>query len=454
MLITASKIKQIIREALLHEAAFSPENLPEGVTFRLEASKSWGVILLVAFQWDFEIGRIEARMRDEEIHGPCLGAFVVGFARSQIKGLGPLMYDIVMEAATEIGGGLISDRHLVSSSALNLWHHYKTSRKSEVESDQLDSRAAEDNFTRDTKPNDCDSTLAKNLVGSKWADHPISRAYRKPGMVTIRQLNDMGLIKVEGISLKRIAEGYLRRIIREELLNETPFDQFITPSEPPVTPSYKKQPNYKQHPSIAHPLTRSKEQKYEGEKYIDVVKDLMRNTKDNWVIITPNDVRDRARLGTDEFNEWLRIEKERRPGTIFAFAASMPLPGDENTPQWAVVHDLLGHTLDEFWQRHGGRRREKAIPESKIVSQLHRVLPIKYRMSYESGDMMPDVLAGILLGALTHDRAREVVGEEFQNSATDEEIAEAQEHVDHMFRDVKAWLKNARADGFVVLAPF
>lgn len=252
----------------------------------------------------------------------------------------------------------------------------------------------------------------------------------------------------------RIVERQLRQIIREALLREGPFDDFITPSEPPVTPSYKKQPNYKQHPSIAHPLSRSKEERYEGEKYIDVVKDLMRNTKDNWVIITPNDVRDRARLGTDEFNEWLRIEKKRRPGTIFAFAASMPLPGDENTPQWAVVHDLLGHTLDEFWQRHGGRRREKAISEPAIVSQLHSVLPIKYRMSYDPGDMMPDVLAGILLGALTQERAHEVVGEEFLNSATDEEIAEAQEHVDHMFRDVSAWLENARADGFVVLAPF
>lgn len=249
-----------------------------------------------------------------------------------------------------------------------------------------------------------------------------------------------------------ITESKLRLIVREEILREGPLDDFVIPSEPPVTPSYA---DYKSHPSIAHPSRRSKDERYAGKKYTDIVKDLMLNTKDNWVIITPVDVRDRYRLGTDEFNEWLSNERKRRqPGTIFAFAASAPMSGDELAPQWAVVHDLFGHTLDEFWQRHGGRRREKAISEPAIVSQLHSVLPLKHRMSYEPGDMMPDVLAAILLGALTPERAHAVVGEQFLNSATDEEIAEAQELVDHMFRDVDAWLEKARAEGFVVLAPW
>jgi hypothetical protein len=39
-------------------------------------------------------------------------------------------------------------------------------------------------------------------------------------METIRQLSDKGLIKVKGISVSRIAEGHLRRIIRAELLSE------------------------------------------------------------------------------------------------------------------------------------------------------------------------------------------------------------------------------------------
>jgi len=36
-------------------------------------------------------------------------------------------------------------------------------------------------------------------------------------METIRQLSDMGLIKVKGISVLRITEGHLRRIIREAI---------------------------------------------------------------------------------------------------------------------------------------------------------------------------------------------------------------------------------------------
>lgn len=196
MLISEKKIRQIIREELLREKAFDPYNIPAGVKFRLTFSDP--EILLIAHKNDFEIGRIEARMRDVDVHGPCYGAFVIGYSRSQIKGLGPLMYDIVMEAATSLGGGLISGRFVVSSSARNVWTTYQEDRP-DVDREQLDS--LEDEITRGVEFDNCDATLAKSASGDEWADYPLSGAYRKPGMKTINSLVNLKKLEVKGIKI-------------------------------------------------------------------------------------------------------------------------------------------------------------------------------------------------------------------------------------------------------------
>lgn len=252
----------------------------------------------------------------------------------------------------------------------------------------------------------------------------------------------------------KISEKELRQLVREALFNEGPFDEFMTSSGPSIPPVWKQKPDYKksQRSSIAHPSKRGKDKLYKGEKYTDIVKDLMSSTQDNWVIITPDDVWDYNHFKPGELEEWLR-NKKKPAGTIFAYAAGIPMRGDERSPQWAVVHDLIGHTLERVWQYGGGRRPEK-IPESEIAAVLHKALPSKYQISNNPADILPDVFAAILLGALTPGLAREVVGEQFLNSRTDEEIADAQERVDAMFSDVDSWLEKARADGFVMLAPW
>jgi len=196
MRVSSTRLRQIIREELLREAAFGPYDLPSGVKFRLTFSDP--EILLIAHKNDFEIGRIEARMRDVDIHGPCYDAFVIGYSRSQIKGLGPLMYDIVMEAATSLGGGLISDRFVVSSSAQQVWGYYQDSRP-DVDREQLDS--LEDEITRGVEFDNCNVDLAKSAAGEEWADHPVSGVYRKPGMKTIRSLVNLRKLEVKGIEI-------------------------------------------------------------------------------------------------------------------------------------------------------------------------------------------------------------------------------------------------------------
>jgi hypothetical protein len=192
-------IKQLIREMLLHETRITPENLPAGVSFVLRVSSMGGIINLEADIDGEPVGSFAAfKVRGEE--NPCLGAFEIRHSKSKIKGLGPLMYDIVMELATELGGGLISDRHSVSPAAYTVWEFYQDFRP-DVQRMQLDS--PENELTR-TREDNCSVNVSKNLGGddlAAWRDFPLSGAYRKPGMPTIRQLVSMKKLQVDGFEL-------------------------------------------------------------------------------------------------------------------------------------------------------------------------------------------------------------------------------------------------------------
>ena len=62
----------------------------------------------------------------------CGGAHIVRISGSKDFGMGPLAYDLAIEAS----GGLISDRGTVSDEAQNVWNYYMNNR-SDVEAVQL-----------------------------------------------------------------------------------------------------------------------------------------------------------------------------------------------------------------------------------------------------------------------------------------------------------------------------
>lgn len=246
----------------------------------------------------------------------------------------------------------------------------------------------------------------------------------------------------------RITEQQLRRFIREEILRESPFDEFIPHID-------SKNPPHTWRPSIAHSSARKKHEQRTGDDYTDIVKGLMSKTEDNWVIITPADVSSRASLDSDEFHTWLDGQRKLHPpGTIFAFAASASFDEDETSPAWAVVHDLFGHTLDVSWQGKRPREFPDPIPESIIVGALHSALPDKFRISDNDQDMLPDVLAAILLRVLKRVTAHAAIRDSLQGRYTAGKIEAAIELVDAMFSVVEQWLGYARADGFVKLMPW
>lgn len=130
-------------------------------------------------------------MRPDEGTGPCGEALNVVYAGAT-SGWGPMLYDVAMEVATEIGGGLTPDRSSVSPSAENVWSYYFNDRR-DVQSHQLDLtdkdiRAAEkfmkppvklQKLTPDIEEDDCLQTKTVRSYKAEWGQSPLSKRYTK-----------------------------------------------------------------------------------------------------------------------------------------------------------------------------------------------------------------------------------------------------------------------------------
>ena len=196
MRLTESQLRRIIREELLREVRIIPDNLPDDFTLKLRVTGAGGRIVVLAVRDGASYGGVEAvRVKNEM--SPCRDAYEVVFSRASRRGLGPLMYDIAMEAATELGGGLMSDRMVVSDDAQRVWGKYQNDRP-DVERMQLDS---EENELTPAHTDNCNVLNAKSFADDGWPDHPLAGVYRKPGMETIRRLVSMKKLQVDGLDI-------------------------------------------------------------------------------------------------------------------------------------------------------------------------------------------------------------------------------------------------------------
>ena len=196
MRVTETHLRSLIREVLLREARYTPDNLPDDFSFKLRVSGFGNRIIVMVMRDGASYGGVEAtRITDPRI--PCLDAFQVIFSKASRSGMGPMIYDIAMEAATELGGGLMSDRVVVSDDAQRVWKKYQNDR-SDVDRIQLDS---EENELTPTHVDNCDVNIAKSFGEDGWPDHPLAAVYRKPGMETIRRLVSMKKLQVDGLTI-------------------------------------------------------------------------------------------------------------------------------------------------------------------------------------------------------------------------------------------------------------
>ena len=128
--------------------------------------------------------------------GECLDAYSIYASEArENKGLGPLLYEIALEWASQNGGGLMADRHDVSDEALSVWDRYYRTRP-EVRANQLDVDLNRTNsfyydddgsqeqvglqqLTPDKPEDDCEQSSAVFDRGDYWDESPLSKMYFK-----------------------------------------------------------------------------------------------------------------------------------------------------------------------------------------------------------------------------------------------------------------------------------
>jgi hypothetical protein len=244
----------------------------------------------------------------------------------------------------------------------------------------------------------------------------------------------------------RVTESALRRIIREELLSEAPLDDIVPVDLPNTTPEERGRP------TVAHPETRTDRIQSHAE-FTGIARDLMRSTKDRWVIITFSSVGRWRRMNIADRATWIEQEKEKYPGAILAFVNATPVSGDYTTPKWVVVHDLMGHSIETIWAAEYGNKL--GLVPFAIINALHDELPEEFRISDSPEDRIPDILAGILLEKLTLEQARRATAPVIASPDLSEESREnLRRMVESMFAATEMWLEDARAAGFVNLKPW
>ena len=130
-------------------------------------------------------------MRPDDGTGPCGGALNVVYSEAS-SGWGPMLYDVAMEVASEIGGGLTPDRSSVSDSAQNVWNYYFSNR-GDVQSHQLDltdtdiTNAAKflkppvtlQKLTPDIEEDDCKQIKSVRAHREEWDQSSLSKRYTK-----------------------------------------------------------------------------------------------------------------------------------------------------------------------------------------------------------------------------------------------------------------------------------
>ena len=119
----------------------------------------------------------------------CSGAHAVSVSGSKDFGMGPLAYDLAIEAT----GGLVSDRLIVSREAQAVWGYYMTSRP-DVTVHQLDNTR---NALTPTDDDNCEQEVAMATQDSRrdWRKSPLSKVYKKSGTPVMDELRKRGMLE-------------------------------------------------------------------------------------------------------------------------------------------------------------------------------------------------------------------------------------------------------------------
>lgn len=145
--------------------------------------------------------------RDKYDVGECLDSWIV-YGSAAEHGWGPLLYEVALEWASQNGGGLTSDRAIVSGDAQAVWDKYAArsgvgAKQMDISHDlhgtTIDGEDVEDypQLTPDVPEDDCDQSIAIDNDGKQWHKSSLSKMYFKGTPEVMTALKEAGRL-IEG----------------------------------------------------------------------------------------------------------------------------------------------------------------------------------------------------------------------------------------------------------------
>lgn len=168
----------------------------------------YDIMLLDEFGEHLRGNNVRIKSNGANEFGECLygsNAWYIAGAGAE-DGTGPLLYDVAIELASQMGGGLMSGRYSVSDEAAAVWDKYD--ERGDVDSEQLDIELAFRSnphalaqLTPDDDTDDCIQDSAVNyaledddLDPRSWSDRSLSRIFRKRSTPVMDELRKRKLL--------------------------------------------------------------------------------------------------------------------------------------------------------------------------------------------------------------------------------------------------------------------
>jgi len=205
--------------------------------------------------------------------------------------------------------------------------------------------------------------------------------------------------------MKLLLENW-RRYVKENLLNEVPLADFGYDDYD--YPQYDNDPNDpRRGSSVGYEKSKDPGYKEKAIKFFDKTKDL-------WYIVFLKTTFE-APLSFEKIEEgdedglYERIKQMQKdnnwsPNGKYIVVSFPPLgDDDESLPKWQIVHDIIGHTIEEYHRKQYDRWQKVAYsPQYKrSLIAVHNALPkeMKIASAGQLGeDRGPDIYAAIFLG--------------------------------------------------------
>lgn len=216
-------------------------------------------------------------------------------------------------------------------------------------------------------------------------------------------------------------------------------------------------------PSVGYKLpSRMKGTEQEKRKnFADAAKVFLADSEDNWYIVVLKNVGYYVDLPYDtikspEFLQWmssLNIPK----GSKILVVGQRSVKGDYKTPEWQIVHDIIGHTIESYCSQKITLLKRQSFVQTKIYTFLARyidlhstttwtTLPDEFKIAKSSvSDRMPDIFAAIFANKFNRQKAVSLL-----NSVDEpgEELCSA------LYDLVEEWKKSIPYDEPTVIYPF